>query len=225
MKKSALLLLLLPLLAYSQISFSDVYNKVKFNKFLDEVKEPGGPRLRYVDIEGDVFFPQKFTKASIQNATAEIKTRYNRYTDNVELLQDDEIFVLPRNKDFSRIVFTQPAAVLLFLNEETLPSGYFFEMVPGKFSLLKKEAVSFHAVVPATTQYVRDIPARFEPVKPVYYIKTENKIITVPRTAKDLIALLPDKKPELENFIKSKKMKNLSEEDLKMLVRYLNTGM
>lgn len=65
-------------------------------------------------------------------------------------------------------------------------------------------------------------PAKFTKQDPIYYIKTKQQSIKIPKNIKDLPSLFPDKKNELEDFIKSNKVKIKDEASLISLVNFLN---
>jgi len=195
----------------------------RFNKFIDKVNSPKGDQLLYADIEGNAYFAKGFATAKIENATSLIKARYNTYTDTVELLNEDEIFELPKSAKYGRIVFQNPAATLVLMNVENLPQGYYFELVPGKYTLLGKRQVEFREGAKAVNSFTPAIAPRFETLNPVYYIQNGTQIIKVSKKDSELINALPDHKTEAADFIKKNKLKLNKEEDLMKLVKFLNT--
>ncbi len=195
----------------------------RFNKFMDKVNSPKGDQLLYADIEGNAYFAKGFATANIENATSLVKARYNTYTDTVELLNEDQIFELPKTSKYSRIMFQNPSATLLLMNVENLPQGYYFELVPGKYTLLGKRQTEFREGAKAVNSFTPAIAPRFEMVSPVYYIKNGTQIIKVSKKESELINVLPDHKTEAADFIKKNKIKLNKEEDLLKLVKFLNT--
>ena len=195
----------------------------RFNKFMDKVNSPKGEQLLYADIEGNAYFAKGFATANIENATSLIKARYNTYTDTVELLNEDEIFELPKTAKYSRIMFQNPSATLVLMNVENLPQGYYFELVPGKYTLLGKRQSEFREGAKAINSFTPAIAPRFETLSPVYYIKNGTQIIKVTKKESELINALPDHKTEAADFIKKNKIKLNKEEDLFKLVKFLNT--
>lgn len=201
--------------------FNDQY---RFNKFLDEVKNGKGQQLTYADIEGNAYFAKGFVTAKIENATSLLKARYNTYTDTVELLNEEDIFELPKTAKYSRIVFQNPSAVLVLMNVENLPQGYYFELVPGKYTLLGKRQVEFREGAKAVNSFTPAISPKFEQTNPIYYIKNGSEIIKVGKKENDLLNAIPTQKTEAADFIKKNKIKLNKEEDLIKLVKFLNTS-
>ena len=68
-----------------------------------------------------------------------------------------------------------------------------------------------------------DIPASYNQIPDVYYIKVENGPLLMVRSIKKLIAEFPDKKKELEEFTKKEKISSKEIEDLVRLTRYYNS--
>jgi len=207
--------------AAAQISYNEAY---RFNKFMDRVNSPQGQQLRYGDIDGTAYFTKSFVPATIENATSSIKARYNMYTDTVELLQDENIFELPKSAKYSRIVFQKPTSTLLFINEASLPAGYYFELLKGKFTLLKKTKTEFREGSKAVNSFTPAISPSFVATNPIYYIKSESGYIEVPKKIKDLANLLPDQKDAITNFDKKSKIKLNVESDLIKLTQFLNSS-
>ncbi len=146
------------------------------------------------------------------------------YTDTVELLQDENIFELPKSAKYSRIVFQKPTSTLLFINEASLPAGYYFELLKGKFTLLKKTKTEFREGSKAVNSFTPAISPSFVATNPIYYIKSESGYIEVPKKIKDLANLLPDQKDAITNFDKKSKIKLNVESDLIKLTQFLNSS-
>ncbi len=203
---------------------ANIFNEqYRFNKFINEVNNGKGQPLTYADIEGNAYFAKGFVTANIENATSLIKARYNTYTDTVELLNEQDIFELPKTAKYSRIAFQNPVATLVLMNVENLPQGYYFELVPGKYTLLGKRQTEFREGAKAINSFTPAISPKFEPMNPVYYIKNGAQIIKLGKKENELLNALPDHKTEAADFIKKNKIKLNKEEDLVKLVKFLNT--
>jgi len=192
----------------------------RFNKFMDQVNTPKGP-IAYGDIGGNAFYNNTFVSAKIENATALINVRYNKYTDEVEILKDGTIYVLPKNDKYSRISYANSPEILIFLNSGDM-KGYFFEVVPGKYRLIKKLKSEFRPEVPAVNSFTSAVPAKFENLNPIYYFEINGQFIKVPKSTKDLINQFTDNKEEIAGFIKSNHLKMNQESDLIRLAKFIN---
>ncbi|MBO9691998.1 hypothetical protein [Chryseobacterium sp.] len=187
------------------------------------VNSKNGKQLSYDDIKGSPYNIKEFRSAKISENYETIMARYNSYTDEVEFQKNDKIYVLPKNDVFSNIIFTNTKDKLVYLTDKSDLSGYFFEIVSGKNTLLKKIKTVFIDVIPAESSYSEDKPAKFQTESPIYYIKTENGIIKSPGSKNNIIDNFPGKKEALDVFFKSNKIKFNKEEDLIKLVNFLNT--
>ncbi|MGV8915615.1 MAG: hypothetical protein ACOH1X_09235 [Kaistella sp.] len=199
--------------------FNEAY---RFNKFIDRIKSPQGEQLKYADIEGSAYLYKYFISANIENATSLIKARYNTYTDTVELLNEDDIFELPKSIKYSRITFPNPTAVLVYMNTMDIPEGYYFELATGTYSLYKKIKTEYRQGAKAVNSFTPAILPRFINLNPIYYIKTESQFIKVSKNGKDLSSNFPEKTVVINDFVKKNKLKMNQEHDLLRLVQFLN---
>jgi hypothetical protein len=198
--------------------FNEVY---RFNKFMDKINTPKGP-MTYADIDGNAYYNDKFLSAKVENATKLIPCRYNKYTDAVEILTDGSVFELPKSEKHSRIAFVNSPDVLVYLNSGEENNGYYFELVPGKYRLLKKLKSEFRPAVPALNSFTSAVAPKFENVNPLYYFQIENQFVKITKNAKDFVSQFPEKKDEIAEFIKSNKLKTNQEVDLIRLAKFIN---
>lgn len=194
----------------------------RWNKFIDRVNSAKGEKLNYADIEGNAYFAKIFLNADISNATTQIKARYNTYTDTVELRNEDDIFELPKSQKYGRISFLNPNAILVYVTTGNIPIGYYFELATGKYTLLKKLKAEFREGSPAINSFTPAVAPKFENLNPVYYIKSDEAVITLGKNSKELIAAMPDKKEAINDFVKTNKIKFNQDLDLIRLVNFLN---
>ena len=218
------LLITIVLLIISSISLNaqaNLFNEAyRFNKFMDKITTPKGI-LTYGDIEGNAYYTNTFASAKIENATTLINVRYNTYTDTVEILKDGSIYVLPKNEKYSKISYANSPEVLVYLNSGEM-EGYYFELVPGKYRLLKKLKAEFRPEVPAVNTFTSSVAAKFENLNPVYYFEINNQFVKVPKNMKDFLQEFTEKKSEIEAFVKVNKLKTNQEEDLIRLAKFIN---
>ncbi|MDP2454386.1 MULTISPECIES: hypothetical protein [unclassified Kaistella] len=199
---------------------SNINEAYRFNKFMEKISTPKG-QLTYADIRGNAYYNAVFMSAKVQNATTLMNVRYNKYTDAIEILNDGNIYVLPKSEKYSRIAYANSPAVFVYLDSGEM-QGYFYEVVPGKTRLLKKLKTEFRPEVPAVNTFTSAIPPKFENVKPVYYFETNNQFIKIPKNTDDLIKQFTENRSEIAAFIKSNKLKISKEEDLIRLAQFLN---
>ncbi|MGL6126490.1 hypothetical protein [Chryseobacterium artocarpi] len=210
------------------INFSFAQNTLSVNgatgtqSVFDGIKSTTGKTFKYEEIAGSPYYTKDFTMAKIADNYEQVPVRYNSYSDEIEFKKNNEVQVLPKNAEFSRIEVSSPKQTIVLLETLDELSGYFFELVNGKNSLYKKVKTKFTDVVPAANGYASEKPANFRNLDPVYYIKTEKGFIKKPRNQKEIIAEFPDKKDALTAFFKSNKIKFDKDEDLTKLVTFLN---
>ncbi|MCA6066683.1 hypothetical protein JI747_005800 [Chryseobacterium sp. RG1] len=180
--------------------------------------------LSYDEIQGTPYYEKNFSLAKfvIPENVETAPARYNIYLDEVEFIKDDKTYALPPDSPFKKIEFINTGETLVKLNNGDELSGYFFEIVNGKYSLYKKLKMKFNDFVPAPNSYAMDKPANFHSFDPLFYIRTEKGFIKKPKNQKEIIEQIPDKKDVLTTFFKENKIKFDKEEDLKKLVNFLN---
>ncbi len=178
--------------------------------------------LSYDEIKGSPYINKSFVMAKFGDNYEAAPARYNTFNDEIEYKKDDKVYVLPKNNVFPKIEFTNPKDVMVFMDTNDELSGYFYEIVTGKYSLYKKIKTKFIDMVPAKDSYDSEKPAMFKTYEPMYYIKTPNGYIKKPKNAKDIIKELSDRKDDLETYFKSNKTKFDKQEDLTNLVNFLN---
>ena len=211
--------------AVSMNAQANFFNEaIRWNKFIDRVNSPKGQQLNYSDIEGDAYFGKYFITANIENATSLIKTRYNMYTDTVELMNEQDIFELPKSQKYSRISFLKPTLVLTYVTTGNIPMGYYFELATGKYTLLKKMQVEFREGSPAVNSFTPAIAPKFENLKPIYYLKSDSEVIKLTKNVKDLANAIPDKKEEINDFVKKNNIKLNQDLDLIRLANFINAS-
>ncbi|MFZ4930773.1 hypothetical protein [Chryseobacterium sp. Mn2064] len=225
MKKKILTTLILA--SFSSFSFGQqtlsVNGATGAQSVFDGIKSTTGKTLKYEDIPGaSPYLNKEFANAKVAANYEQVPVRYNSYSDEIEFKKNNEVQVLPKTSDFSRIEIASPKQTIVLLETSDDLNGYFIELVNGKNSLYKKVKTKFTDVVPAANSYASERPANFRTLDPVYYIKTDKGFIKKPRNQKEIIEQFPDKKDNLTAFFKSNKIKFDKDEDLIKLVTFLN---
>lgn len=215
---------LLPVLAYIS-SYGQLQNTTApTDVFMHyRVSSKNGKQLSYDDIKGSPYLLKDFRPAKIADGYEIISARYNAYTDEIEFKKGDDIYVLPKNNDFSQINFVNNKDKLILIKDADELSGYYFKLTGDKNSLLKKEKVVFNDIVPSASSYESERPAKFLQQKPIYYLKTDKGVIKKILNNNDIYDLFPDKKQSLNKFVKEKNIKFNQENALIELVNYLNS--
>ncbi len=218
--------LLFGTISYAQqnSNFNDIARTAHFNKTIDEIND-GPKKLKYSDIQGSPYYFANFVPAKVGDTSGIIPVRYNPFLDTVEILDNNtgNVYELPKEEAYPKFTFETTHEKLVLVNTNNEYSGYFFELVGGKNRLLKKVITKFKPEIPAPNSLLPSTPAKFEKLKPIYFIKTEDNTIKITKKADDLLNALPaDKKDSVKDFIKTNKIKLTEELDLIKLVTFLN---
>lgn len=212
------------LLQAQQVTLGDVARTARFNKIIDEVNN-GPKKIKYSDIQGTPYYNLNFAPARVGDTSGIIPIRYNPFLDTIEIMDSNtgSVYELPKEEAYPKFTFQNTNEKLVLTNTNNEYSGYFFELVGGKYRLLKKILTKFKDEIPAPNSMVSGTPAKFEAQKPIYFIKTNDSVIKVTKKADDLVNALPaDKKDSTKDFIKTNKIKLNEELDLIKLVTFLN---
>lgn len=204
-----------------QTSVGDAARVARFNKLIEEVNN-GKEKIKYSDINGIPYYSAGFVRAKVGDTSSYVPVRYNTFLDTVEILADNNVYEIPREESYPKFTFEGTNEKLVLVNSHDDYAGYFFEIASGKNRLLKKITTKFHDAVPAPNSMISGTPAKFETLKPIYFIKTENALVKIPKNTKDLATSFPDKKDALNDFLKTNKIKLNNEADLIKLTQFLN---
>lgn len=204
-----------------QITLGDVARNSKFNKLIDEVNN-GKQKIKYSDISGIPYYSAGFVRAKVGDTPNYVSIRYNTFLDSIEIMADNTVYEIPREESYPKFTFEGTNEKLVLVNSGDEFAGYFFEVATGKNRLLKKVTTKYYDAIPAPNTMIAGSPARFETLKPIYFIKTETGLIKIPKHAKDLAVSLPDQKDSVNEFLKTNKIKTNSEADLIKLTQFLN---
>lgn len=227
MKKTIITISLLLLGIFSdaqQLSIFESSRIAYLNKTIDEINN-GPKKIKYSDIQGTPYYYAKFISARIGDTSGIISIRYNPFMDKIEILDSNtnDVYELPKESNYPKFTFLTTQEKLVLVNTNNEFSGYFFELATGKYRLLRKNITKFKPEIPAPNSLLTSTPAKFEVLKPIYFIKTDDSVIKVTKRADDLLNALPaDKKEDAKDFIKTNKIKLNEELDLIKLVTFLN---
>ncbi|MET3034959.1 hypothetical protein ABXT08_02540 [Chryseobacterium sp. NRRL B-14859] len=172
--------------------------------FLEKIFIEGlNESFKYSDINGSAYIDDSFKQAKVSQDYTPIEARYNTYKDEIEFKQNNQIYVLPKDKSFSRIEFlgSKETLVLLGLNGK---EGYFFELYSkNNKALLKRVTTTLTIPEKNKSTYADDSPPTFKTAVS-YYIGVGDKFMEVPGKRKKIYDLFPSQKTELEAKVKAK---------------------
>lgn len=192
-----------------------------FKKASDEVNNQE-EKLKYSEIKGTPYYKADFESAKFDDTPTVAPIRYNTFLDVVEILIDNNIYEIPREATPKKFTFTKTNERLVVVDTHDEYAGYFFEIADGKYKILKKIKTKFYGAVPSKTHFAAGTVSRFESQRPLYFIKAESSEVITLKNTKDLLTYFPEKKDELNNFLKTNKIKLTEESDLVKLAQFIN---
>lgn len=173
------------------------------------------------NVIGSPYLTANFVPAIVGDSSEEVQIRYDAYSDKIEVLKDGKVYEVPKSEDVSKFKLKTTDVVIVYLKDY---DGYFFRLVEGKNQLLKKETIKLQvtktSVEPNST--IKEGYSKFERISPTYFIVSDQKIMKAPKNNKELLGYFPEKKPELEDFMKANKINVKQEESLVKVITFLN---
>ncbi len=197
------------------VNSSGIPTTVDFNKVSSTVS---GKVLNYSDIQGTPYMHTDYKKAIVGDFTNVIPARYNAYTDEVEVKLNEKVQSLPKEKAYSHIRFSETNEKLIYIVDED-QKGYYYILSEGNVSLLRRNVIKFIDEQPAQSSYATTQPAKFQHLKPIYFLYKDFKLIPVKKES-DLLKSFPNK--DIKTILKENKIKLDKEEDLIKLAQILS---
>jgi hypothetical protein len=183
-------------------------------------------RFSYDQIAGKPYLTDSFllSKVFLKNKQIiEMKLRYDIYTDEFEIYNKQQIYYLVKT-GFDSIVMNK----VKFVYEDYLLNSkknyaYFIVITEGKYTLLQKKRVLFFDQDKATP-YSDRRPARFEVKPDDYYLKSGSDPALELTGKKAFGKEFPDLYKKAESFIKEKNISFSKQNDLSLLIQFLNSN-
>ena len=199
-------------------------DKLRLNKVMHGIKFE-----TYETTTGDPFLYKDFHSGKITMLDGEkyqIEMRYDIYADQVQLLNDNHIYVINHPEKLASIVID--TLCLVYCNFANSPGGknssegsYFILRTVGNCKLLIKKNIRVQdAELPKLLQEGK--PAKFVHLKDTYYLKFDGRSAVKIDSRKDLIRQLSDKQDEVYPFINENHLSVNNVEDLIRVVSFYN---
>ena len=231
MKKRIIYSLLTVFVAFS------VFSQENKNSTVVEIMDPShsgkifrNSRNSGEKILGTPYFQLMFASAKVENVPQKYFMRYNVFDDQFEFITPkNDTLILDKIDAFNNIAFTGTNKKYTLLNYtnsvEKLVKGYLIEVHSKTgYILYKKENVTFYKGKVAQTSLEKSMPPRYVKADDSYYFKNkEAGIIEFPENKKQLIKLFPDKKQEIEAYVKENKIDFDEENNKKRIIDFLST--
>ncbi len=151
-----------------------------------------------------------------------MQMRYNVHEDYMEYKDKDVVYILDPALNIKRVDLGNNR----FVVEKSeaggkMKLGYFVLLDSGKVTLLAKKNVAYREPQPAKAMQEATLGS-YTKQKDEYFFKIGNGQLNEITSPKRMIESFPDKKDELEQFVRKEKISR-NEEDLTRLVRYYNS--
>ncbi|MES2411106.1 MAG: hypothetical protein V4535_06645 [Bacteroidota bacterium] len=218
----AIIALLFSFIVYSQNHerdrIIDVLNEYAINKQL---------KYERPTTLGSPYLNKMFTSATISNMREKAMLRYDVFSDEFEFVNSNrDTLVLNKIGKYKTITFTTTNTKYQLENYNSKgksTTGYLIWLTEkNNFTLFKKQNIIYIREKLAKSGFDKNIPASLERVKDTYYLKENDKeIYEFPSNKKGLIKLFPDKKAEIEAFVKQTNIDFDKESDIIKLVEFL----
>ncbi|MGV8915616.1 MAG: hypothetical protein ACOH1X_09240 [Kaistella sp.] len=208
------------LLQAQQISLQEIANNNRFQKNIDMFNN-GETKIYYSDVLGIPYYQSDFIPAKVNETSEVFSIRYNSFLDAVEILNNSDVYQLPKDETSPDFRFETTNEKLVFVKTDDIYSGYFFVISEGRNRILKKVITKFYPAKPAANTLIPGDAARFQMQKPIYFLQTASGVKKLPKNEKEFIAIFPEKKEALNEFFKKNKIKLNKDQDLVKLGKFL----
>jgi len=178
--------------------------------------------------QGSPYLTKAFVPAKVGNIPKVAPMRYDAYNDEFEFIDaKNDTLVLNKTEAFSNITFTYSNIkyqLVDYTNKKGVATnGYLVNLHESKgYTLYKRQTVTFTKEQVAERPFEPSSPAKFEQGKDVFYFKNNDKgIVLFPSSKKNLLKLYPEKKAEIEAFVKQNDIDFDKETDMVKIIDFL----
>lgn len=202
---------------YVDDDFMSSYRNVRINTFGNYPDEK---------ISGSPFTTDDFVLGTIIGYEQNFLLRYDAFNDQMLAKRNDDKIVIVNHKNISEVTFKDGTLYKVFnYMLDGADKNGFLEVLLGDSTimLLKKEIIKFSPPVKPASGYDKATPATFKKARPQYFITNKEGVVNSFDKKKDFMNHFPEKKNDIEKFIKSNKIKFTKEKDLIKLIKHLNT--
>lgn len=179
---------------------------------------------------GSPYLMKMFTAAKVEGIAQNTYMRYNVFNDEFEFITNkNDTLVLDKIEDFGAITiigFNKKYKLASYTDTKgKMAYGYLIETYQKNGVILyQKENIGFYEGKKAKTSLERDMPARYAKTDDTYFLKVKDGVIAeFPDGKKDLVKSFPDKKVEIETWLKANKVSFGDRADKIKIVEFLGT--
>ncbi|WP_396158104.1 hypothetical protein [Flavobacterium sp.] len=186
-------------------------------------------RSKIASINGSPYIIKIFSHAKVGTVIQNALVRYNACDDEFEFISSKgDTLVLSKSEDYADITLTAMKTRYQLVNfiEKNGKSnlGYLINSYEKDGNILyKRQKVDYYPAKAAKSSYETSTQARYSEVKAIFFIKIkDNEITELPSSKKGLLKLFPEKKIELETFLKQNDIDLEKEQDLMRLLDFFS---
>jgi hypothetical protein len=178
---------------------------------------------------GSPYFLETFSNVKVENINLNAKMRYNVFNDEFEFISTkNDTLILDKLEDFKDLIFVATNTKFKLINylnlDNKIQYGYLIDIYQkNDFGLFKKDNILLTEEKIAKTSLEQSSPAKYNKSNPIYFLKTIDKIVEFPSNKKRLIKNFPDKKEQIEAFLKENKIDFDKEIDRIKIIDFLTT--
>ncbi|HNP32465.1 MAG TPA: hypothetical protein PKN96_04185 [Flavobacterium sp.] len=182
----------------------------------------------YSSTQGSPYLNKAFLHAKVGDLIQNALMRYDAANDQFEFITaTNDTLILNKTGALGDISFSIPKATYQLVNyterDGKKTTGYLVKLYEkNNFTLYKRQKVKYYPATAAKSSYDTASPARFDPMRDTFFLKRgEGEIIELPSGKKGILKLFPEKKDDLEAFIKQNDLDLEKERDVIMLIDFL----
>lgn len=177
---------------------------------------------------GSQYLNEEFSPSLVtinDTTTYNAMLRYNAYSDEIEMKNDDKITALFKRPYISAKIGDSTYEILDYTTADNQnKTGYFVVIrTNGSHKFYRKDYKIFKPGKQAASTYKKDTAPTFEDRRDYYVLLENNANLRGLKLKKKSITELLGKESELNSFIKKNKLDLKNESDLVKLFRYYNT--
>lgn len=218
-------------LAAASAAKSQTQQELTLNDFYKEYRASQlskGTYERNDAVAGTPYDQPEFTDGKIVTTSNQVYTgvplRYNVYADEMEFTAEDGVVMAMAHPEIIRSIEIGDTAYIYapYAAGNRILRGFFRIHEAGQVALLVKPKIVLRQAEPAQP-YKEAQPPTYLKMGDEYFLKTGQGAATKVGGKKEVMQIMKDKSPEIENWLKRNKIKFNREEDLKQLVAYYNS--
>lgn len=186
-------------------------------------------KVALIKIEGSPYFIEEFRLANISGIAQKLMIRYNAFTDIIEVQNENkELFSLTKSNPFNNIEIVLIPNKIKLINYSAKGNaffGYLFELYfDNNLALYRRDRVILKTGKEASNSYQVASETMYIKENTEYYISYKNETaLQMVKNKKELMVLFPNKKQEIEVFLKNNNYSFKKESDLIEIAKFIST--